>query len=285
MNQDRPTAGRPRARRPRPVPARRPTAARRIGPRFPRAGAPARAARPWCDSTRRDAPRATHVINRKREDAPEQLHEVLATLLIQMHQDFRVRGGTEDVAALLEHATQLAMIVDLAVEDDDNVSRLVRHRLVAGGRQVDEGEPAEDELAAVVCAMTRAVGTTMREQPVGLLVPSRCRWKAGGAKPSRYSAHGCRSISRTTAPVASAIAIASHRIFDACHVPLRDPTNTVTSSAKGSIWNAPRRARQALPRHRVSPIRNGIVPSRPVADISSSRMLCASRLSFASSPM
>src|SRR5256885_16815879 len=103
-----------------------------------------------------------------------------------MHQDFRIRRGTEDVAALLEHATQLAMIVDLAVEDDDNLSRLVRHRLAAGGRQVDQGEPAEDELAALLCAVTRAVGTTVREQPARPLLPSRREWQAGWSRPYRY---------------------------------------------------------------------------------------------------
>src|SRR5579859_2252218 len=97
--------------------------------------------------------------------------------------------------------------------------------------------------------------------------------------------HDSASLGGAVAPVAAAIENVSHRIFDAIHVPLMQPTNVTTNSASGRAPQEPRRARHALPTQSAHPMRNGIVPRMPVDDIRSSTMLWASRLSFFSSPM
>src|ERR1043165_2885530 len=58
------------------------------------------------------------------------------------------RGGGaagEGVAAGFEFGAQFEVVVNLSVEDDPEATVGARHRLVAGGREVDDGEAAEAE--------------------------------------------------------------------------------------------------------------------------------------------
>ncbi len=48
----------------------------------------------------------------------------------------------------LDLGAQPTVVVDLAVEDDDVTAAVRSHRLVAGRRQVDDGQPAVDEADA-----------------------------------------------------------------------------------------------------------------------------------------
>ena len=117
------------------------------------------------------------------------LDQPLATLLVEMDEDLGIAAGTEQVAARREQRPQHAMVVDLAVEDDPDVARLIRERLGAGGRQIDQRQPAMDQLAPIVHPVTRAVRTAVGEQPVGALVPARRDRQPVRVKPSSEPAH------------------------------------------------------------------------------------------------
>ena len=90
------------------------------------------------------------------EHAAQLVDDVLAALLVEVEDDLGVARRLEAVAAPLEVAAQLAMVVDLAVENDPRRAVLVPHRLVAAreidDRQAPHGEAdlAHDHLALVV---------------------------------------------------------------------------------------------------------------------------------------
>ena len=69
-----------------------------------------------------------------------------------MHDCFGVSFGPEDVAFRGQGRTQLDVVVDLAVECDPHRRVLVRHRLVAKRRHVDDREPPEPEAHARIFA-------------------------------------------------------------------------------------------------------------------------------------
>ena len=81
------------------------------------------------------------------------------------------------------------MVVDLAVEDDLDRAVLVRDRLVPGRAQIDQCEPAVNQLAVRVTEMARAIGTAMLQQAVGIAVPAIVVGESGGAKPPGDPAH------------------------------------------------------------------------------------------------
>ena len=85
------------------------------------------------------------------------------------------------------------MIIDLAIVDDDVAARLRMHRLVAGRRDVDDGEPVvgEADATARVEPDAAVVGTAIAYAPrhprEGLTRP-----RVGGPPPAnetRYPAH------------------------------------------------------------------------------------------------
>ena len=81
-----------------------------------------------------------------------------------MDEHLRIGRPTEAMAAFLELPTQCLMIVDLAVVHDVDAPILVGHRLPPGRRQIDEGEPAMDQLAVLVAVIAAPVGPTVSEQ-------------------------------------------------------------------------------------------------------------------------
>src|SRR5258708_13266688 len=95
------------------------------------------------------------------------------------------------------------MVVDLAVVDHINARVLVRHRLVPGGRQVDEGQPAVDQLAVGVAICPVPVRAAVREQGVRALGPFGRRRQERGVEPPGYAAHGRVPPSAGLAPAAS----------------------------------------------------------------------------------
>ena len=62
--------------------------------------------------------------------------------LVQVQQDFGVGFGAEDVALRFELAAQFAVVVDLAVEGDDELAVGAVHRLRAALGEVDDGQAA-----------------------------------------------------------------------------------------------------------------------------------------------
>ena len=89
----------------------------------------------------------------------------VAALFVEVDDDFGVGVRAEDVAARDQVASQLAVVVDLAVEDELDRAVLVGHRLVRGGAEVDDAQPAEAEPGAPVGRheRSRVVGPAVRD--------------------------------------------------------------------------------------------------------------------------
>ena len=82
---------------------------------------------------REQQPTPPAIVDREGEDPAEPVHQRLAFFFVQVDQHLRVRRAAERVAALGELTTQLAVVVDLAVEHHLYTAVLVRHRLPTGG--------------------------------------------------------------------------------------------------------------------------------------------------------
>ena len=122
------------------------------------------------------------VVDGEREDPPQQGDHLLAGFLVQVDEDLGVRGAAEAVAAALQLGGELPVVVDLAIVDDPDAPILVAHRLVAGGRQVDERQAAVHELAPLVRPMALAVRAPMGEQRGRPSGPTRVGGQAVGVK-------------------------------------------------------------------------------------------------------
>src|SRR4029079_1611361 len=70
-------------------------------------------------------------------------------LLIEVHDHLGVALGRKPVSLRLEELAQLAVVVDLTVEGDDDRAVLVVDRLVAG-LEVDDPKPLHAEADAVL---------------------------------------------------------------------------------------------------------------------------------------
>ncbi len=96
-----------------------------------------------------------------REHAHQALGEARAALLVEVRDALGVRARAEDVAAALELAAQLAVVVDLAVAEHGHVAGLVPERLGAARgvdhRQAPEAH-AEGRAQEVALVIRAAVG-------------------------------------------------------------------------------------------------------------------------------
>ena len=79
-----------------------------------------------------------------REDPVEVAHEVRAVLLVSVDHGLRVGAGGEPVPGRLQRGPQLAVVVDLAVDDRRDRAVLRVEGLVAAGH-VDDGQPGVGE--------------------------------------------------------------------------------------------------------------------------------------------
>ena len=111
---------------------------------------------------------AAAVPEREGEHAVQVLHAVDPVLLVEVHDHLRVALGREAVAGPLEPVAQLAVVVDLAVEDDHDRAVLVGDRLVAG-REVDHAQALDAEPGAVGREDAPLVGAAMLEARAHLL--------------------------------------------------------------------------------------------------------------------
>ena len=59
-----------------------------------------------------------------------------------MNDNLGVRVRSEMVAVILQLAAKFAKVINFAVVGDPNSTIFVRHRHVAGGREVDDAQPA-----------------------------------------------------------------------------------------------------------------------------------------------
>src|SRR5207302_1827050 len=87
---------------------------------------------------------AVAVPQRKGEHAAEALHAVFAPLLPGVNDDLGVALRKKHVTRARELGDQLLVVVDLAVEDDDDAAVLVEKRLLPG-REIDDREPPVPE--------------------------------------------------------------------------------------------------------------------------------------------
>ena len=67
-----------------------------------------------------------------------------------MQQDLGVGLASENVALCLETAAQFAIVVNLAVEGDDQLAVGADHRLGAGVGEIDDREPPVPEADAAI---------------------------------------------------------------------------------------------------------------------------------------
>ena len=72
------------------------------------------------------------------------LDHVVAVLFVQVRQDFSVGSAAKCVATFFEIGAQLAIVVDLAVENYGDAFVFVEYRLFTGD-EIDNREPAHAE--------------------------------------------------------------------------------------------------------------------------------------------
>jgi hypothetical protein len=90
------------------------------------------------------------------EHAVQTLHAIGAFLFVKAEEHLGVGVGGETVALAFEFPAQRGEVVDLAVVSDPEGAILVRHRHVAEGRQIEDGE----------AAVAQADVGTVRESPL-----------------------------------------------------------------------------------------------------------------------
>ena len=118
------------------------------------------------------------VVDHEREHAIEPVHAVAPPLGVGVEEDLGVRTGVKYVTGGLELGAELAVVVDLAVVDDPVAVVGRAHRLVAGRREVQDGEAAMAErdadrsLYGRRIACRRRVGERRRQDALGGVGPA-----------------------------------------------------------------------------------------------------------------
>ena len=108
------------------------------------------------------APRCA-VPDREREHAAQTLHAAHADLLPKVDDDLGVGATREAVAARLQLPSQLAMVVDLSVEDQHRRAVLRVERLIPA-RDVDDREPGHPDRGVRARVDAAGVGAAMDER-------------------------------------------------------------------------------------------------------------------------
>ena len=89
------------------------------------------------------------------EHAAQPAHRVRPVQAKRAQHDGRVAGGLERLPLGHQAPPQVAEVVDLAVEDHDVPGHRVDHGLGAGGREVEDGEPAVGQQRAPAAGVRR----------------------------------------------------------------------------------------------------------------------------------
>ncbi len=119
--------------------------------------------------------RAPGVPDGEGEHAVQARHAGRALLLVEVDDRLGVGARAVRVALGLELGAQRLVVVDLAVVGDPDGAVLVGHRLVAGGRQVDDRQPPVAE------SDRRAAGSTYAPSSSGPRWPARRHSRAVGS--------------------------------------------------------------------------------------------------------
>ena len=101
------------------------------------------------------------VPERKGEHAAESIDAALPPALPGVHDDFGVAACLEDVPERLQLGDQRLIVVDLAIEDDDDIAILVVDRLLAG-REIDDRETSVAERHPRLEMLAIAIRAAMR---------------------------------------------------------------------------------------------------------------------------
>src|SRR5687768_9947737 len=99
----------------------------------------------------------------KREHPAEPIDTASAEIFVEVNDGFGVAAGLEHVATTLEIAAQLAVVVDLPVEDNPDGPVFVGDRLMAA-REVDDAQPAHAERHAVTEIHPLVVRTAVHDR-------------------------------------------------------------------------------------------------------------------------
>src|SRR5688572_25067733 len=99
-----------------------------------------------------------------REHAVDPLDEVGAPFEIRVQRDFRIRVRQKYMTELKQGALELAVTVDLAVEDDPARAVGRPHRLVGRGPQIDDRKAAKPDSHGAFETELARVGTAMRDR-------------------------------------------------------------------------------------------------------------------------
>jgi hypothetical protein len=105
---------------------------------------------------------ARRIPDREGEHAPQALDAALARFLVEVHDHLRVRARAEVMAAGRELRGELAVVVDLTVEDDPDRTVLVGQRLISG-LEIDDTEPPHSEAQRTVEMLAASVRAPMEK--------------------------------------------------------------------------------------------------------------------------
>jgi hypothetical protein len=135
----------------------------------------------------------------ERVHAAELADHVLAQPGVHLEQYLSRRPAAQPDAAGVQPLGQLRDVVDLAVEDQHEPAVRGLHRLAAGRRGVDDGQPPEAQGQVLIGVESLVIGTAVRDahggtaDPLGVGPCSVCQGQAAG-----NSAHACRQNDRGT---------------------------------------------------------------------------------------
>ncbi|HMJ54924.1 MAG TPA: hypothetical protein VK540_22765, partial [Polyangiaceae bacterium] len=120
-------------------------------------------------------------------------NDAFAPCPVSLDDDFSVGTGPKGVAARLELAAELMVIVDLAIERDDDLPIVASHGLRPGFRQIQNREAAMTEKPAVTPYHAAPVRTAVSDGPKrGIDVDVRPVTEEYGAE---YSTHVASLVS------------------------------------------------------------------------------------------
>ena len=100
----------------------------------------------------------------ERKHAVDLFEETLSSLEVEMQQNFGVGGRAKAMTTLRQPLGEAGVIVALAIVGDPHRPVLAAHRLMAGGRQVDDRQSAMAKSDIAAQHMAAVIRPSMRDQ-------------------------------------------------------------------------------------------------------------------------
>ena len=92
--------------------------------------------------------------------APQRGQAVSAPFLIQMRDDFRIRGSAKDVPTSAQLRPQVEIVVDLSVQNNLDLAIFASHRLMAASH-INNAETSDGQPDTVAYEVSVLIGTAM----------------------------------------------------------------------------------------------------------------------------